>query len=106
MFVISKDNRKNASALRIYTTRDIWKFFQNCTSLSAKAIWKNFQISRVVLILNRWSFDTITYFWYDRENYERARVNLHRSGNKILMINLPALNLSQWNSFLSHIIKW
>ena len=31
--------------LRIYTTRDIWKFFQIALALSLMQFWENFQIS-------------------------------------------------------------
>lgn len=37
----------NAKLLKIYTTRYIWKFSQNCTSLIASEIWSFFQISQV-----------------------------------------------------------
>ena len=38
----------NVSAMGIYHMSDIWKFSQNCMTLMASAIGKNFQISQVV----------------------------------------------------------
>jgi len=38
--------------IRIYKKSDVWKFSQNFVSLSASVIWKNLQISRIVLKLS------------------------------------------------------
>lgn len=69
--------------LRIYTTSDIWNFSQNYLSpAQASAIWKNFQTSRAVWMLNSSTFHMISPdLLYDCKNDECAPVNFHCSAN-------------------------